>query len=347
MKTKNKSKKRKAMALAICTVFLVAVVPIPISGMQLSQPTSAPRTPYVGEIFTGTYLKIGIEDQYGDFGVEDPVTGEPVGFQYPIGTAYESLAIGWWGEGYVIAYDGEVFYHQPNYGTYGNMTPLWDWVISDTPTKAEYVVAAQAGDIRAYFYFVFPKASSNVYLYTILQNTGTTTLSDVYYKRLVDWDVGSSPGTDDWTWFAPYNAAIAWDDVPGVGTVYNYVIGDPAPDLYDLEAWDDMDIVGVGASYVTSNFPAVMADYDGNVGLHWKLGSLRPGDYKVICTVYGAFSSKTASTSLAEELRDVSETAQDEYNKIICISEKAATPESKPTQLQEIATGIGEQIGTK
>jgi len=303
-----KSIKTKAMALAICLVLLGAI--IPISAALLSQPTSAPKTPYVGDVFTGRYLKIGIEDQYGDFGISDP---ESVGFQYPIGEEYESLATGWWGEGYVIAYDGEVYYHQPDHGTSGGMIPVGSYVISNTPTEARYLVVAQAGDIRTYFYFIFPKATRNVYLVTILHNTGDTNLSKVYYKRLVDWDVYRSPGTDDWTWLSPYSAAIAFDSVPGVGTVYNYVMGYPAPDEYDLDAWDDDTIVGVGSSHVKSDYPSVITDYDGFAGLHWHLGSLAPGEYKVILTVYGAFSS-SSSTSMVEELRDVSEMIQDAYN---------------------------------
>jgi len=306
-----KSVKTKAMALAICLVLLGAI--IPISAALLLYPTSAPKTPLVGEVFTGRYLKIGIEDQYGDFGITYP---ESVGFQYPIGEEYESLAVGRWGEGYVIAYDDNVYYHQPCYGISGGMIPVGSYVISDTPTEVRYLVVAQAGDIRTYFYFIFPKATRNVYLYTILHNTGDTNLSKVYYKRLIDWDVCQPTlGTFDnsWTWLPSANAAIAFASVPGVGTVYNYVMGYPAPDEYDLNAWDDDTIVGVGSSHVKSDYPSVITDYDGFAGLHWYLGSLAPGEYKVILTVYGAFSS-SSSTGMVEELRDESEMIQDAYN---------------------------------
>ena len=63
--------------------------------MLLVLPAAVTAYYYNGDYFTGTYLRIGVND-YGVLGIQDATLGD-IGFQYPIGSGYESLAVGWWG----------------------------------------------------------------------------------------------------------------------------------------------------------------------------------------------------------------------------------------------------------
>ncbi|MBS7629824.1 hypothetical protein KEJ23_07690, partial [Candidatus Bathyarchaeota archaeon] len=57
---------------------------------------------YGGRVYIGSYIRVGVND-YGALGVHDSNLGA-VGFQYPIGPDYESLAIGNWYEGWSVFY---------------------------------------------------------------------------------------------------------------------------------------------------------------------------------------------------------------------------------------------------
>jgi subtilisin family serine protease len=239
-------------------------------------------------IFTGDHLKIGVSE-FGELGTAG------VGFQYPIGDSYESLAVGWQGDGYLVAYDGEIYTHYPDGPNVGTLTLVSENTIANTPDIAEHEVVVMTGDgkLKLTFLFDFQKHTKFVTVKTTITNISDEILNDVYYKRVTDWDVWSLLGwwgaTNWWGWDENYNLGVAFLTPAETGSEYAYMgtAGYPSPTGYDLDAWDDQTSRGFGWSRDTT--PITSPEWtDGCLGLHWSLGSLSPGASKDVYSIYAA-----------------------------------------------------------
>jgi len=239
-------------------------------------------------IFTGDHLKIGISE-FGELG-----TGG-VGFQYPIGDSYESLAVGWQGDGYLIAYDGEIYTHYPDGPNVGTLTLVSENTIANTPDIAEHEVVVMTGDgkLKLTFLFDFQKHTKSVTVKTTITNISGEILNDVYYKRVTDWDVWSplgwwGPG-NWWGWDENYDLGVAFLTPAETGSEYAYMgtAGYPSPTGYDLYAWDDQTSRGYDGYRDTT--PITSPEWtDGCLAHHWSLGSLSPGGSKDVYSIYAA-----------------------------------------------------------
>jgi len=237
-------------------------------------------------IFTGDHLKIGVTE-FGELGEEG------VGFQYPIGDSYESLAVGWWGDGYLIAYDGEIYTHYPSGPNVGTLTLVSETTITNTPDIAEHEVVVMTGDgkLKLTFLFHFQKHTKFIIVKATITNISDEILNDVYYKRVTDWDVWSPLGWWDamnwWGWDGNYDLGVAFITPAETGAEYAYMgtAGYPSPTGYDLYAWDDLDIRGFGWWRDTTPITSPAWE-DGCLALHWSLGSLSPGGSKDVYSIY-------------------------------------------------------------
>jgi hypothetical protein len=257
-----------------------------------------------GSTFTGTYIKIGVNPG-GTFGVGNVTYGIGTGFQYPIGTAYESLAYAWWGEGYAIAYrytDGvswysKVAYWQPGYGWPPPATTgirlIGAYISRNDAIKAIYVAKVQTLDqvLNVTFTFTFPKDQKYVILKTDIKNTGLYgTVKDVIYKRLVDWDVHSWTSYNYWTNDAT-GAYASYNDTAAKKYWTMSVSGHPITSTVslayiDLYAWDDETIRGPGAYSIQSG--GRMLYGDGMATLCYDFYDMGSGTTKTAETTYQA-----------------------------------------------------------
>lgn len=285
---------------------------------QSAVPSTTP-TPIPGVVYTGMYLRIGI-NKGGTFGVN--ITADPpmlVGFQYPIGYPYESLAIWWWGEGYVIAYKvwedemwiDKIAYWWPSLGwpppAFCRMQYVSSGEYMNDDNRAVFWsrMMTTDGALKLTFAFSFPKHQKYVLLQTIIQNTGKYgKLRDVLYKRIVDWDVhGPMMQTSINCWTSDAHAAYASLFNPEfnrwfVMSVAGY--SNPTPALEDLVgyvdlwAWDDIDAWGGTAR--TTRWPGEMdiqshdrcLFIDGNAAIYYDLWDLDAGEKRNVWTVYQA-----------------------------------------------------------
>jgi hypothetical protein len=289
--------------------------------MQGSTPEGTP-TPIPGNVYTGKYIRIGV-NRGGTFGTGNGTDMFGVGFQYPIGNLYESLAWAWWGEGYVIAYKVEM----PD-GTWNDRIAYW-WPSLGWPppafcrmvhvSSAEYmndhnraifysVMMTADKALKLTFAFTFPKHQKYVLLQTVIQNNMNVRLRDVLYKRIVDWDVhGPMMGEiDQWTndAHAAYASALnpelqKWI----VLSVAGYTNPTPYPPgglsdyvgYVDLWAWDDIAAWGPGG-YNTTRDPGEfdwqshdrVLMIDGNAAIYYDLWDLAPRETRNVWTVYQA-----------------------------------------------------------
>ncbi|MEM2165204.1 MAG: hypothetical protein QW071_06160 [Candidatus Bathyarchaeia archaeon] len=78
---------------------------------------------YIGKTYTGSYLRVGVNN-YGALGIYDSDLGEDVGFQYPIGYDYESLTVGWWGDGWSVFYGSNSAGFSPTDDAWGTIEGL-------------------------------------------------------------------------------------------------------------------------------------------------------------------------------------------------------------------------------
>ncbi len=284
--------------------------------------TLSPTTYITGDIFTGDYVRIGIND-FGTIGVGQGFLG--VGLQWAGDTPFaypttESLAIAYWGEGFLVGYNEmnpftlaptlrhEAFY-QPDFGaplpafTNLSVVPGAKLVHEfDNSAFKEVVLTTNDGLLRLTFSFVFDKLQPGLVLKTQIQNLSTKPLRDVVYKRIVDFDVLASFYND---WSAGAFEATAAENVPGGLGYVPTGLDLPArmtvsgqqghqqplkrsflvpmmPTLVDLWAWDD----------ITTRAPMrienshMMTEDDCNAALHYSLGYFAPGESKDVFTIY-------------------------------------------------------------
>lgn len=272
-------------------------------------------SPIPGNIFERNYLRVGIND-LGTLGVtngttlSDPGVGfqsvSDVPFQFP---TTESTAVGWWGEGYVISYQGMVgdtcsscktAYFQPGFGwpcSRCNVQPISSVV--GTNTKEVSIKAANDENLTVTFEFLL-RGDPSLYLKTTFKNVGTLPMK-VSYKRIVDWDICSdainnnwaSTATDAYAWgyCGPLNRMVQLT-MAGHDGEYNlpnkfvqagiYDLSIPIVKFVDLNAWDDM--TTNAPIDVVQSYAPISGDY--NAGIYYSIGELKPGESKSVYTIY-------------------------------------------------------------
>ncbi len=258
------------------------------------------REYYSGKVFTGKFIRVGIND-YGVFGVWDEGLGA-TGFQYPIGGEYESLAVGWWGDGWSVFYGNVRAGFSPHDGAWGTIEGVMPKV-STTPTRDGYIhtIVMNTSDrqLQIAFKFRFYNDKKFVSVVMFVKNIGGSVVSDLEVKKIVDWDVWM-PYIGD---FSNYwgmdnvrrprlNLAVAFINssiIPGVPSVYMGFASLEKPTNYDLN-WDSYKYRGiydpVKTSLTSDGKASVWEDYC--VVYQWVLGQLKPGETKVIHMVYAA-----------------------------------------------------------
>jgi len=317
-------RKRKVQAgfaaISIAGILLVSMASLGLFAGSSTSPSPMPQsatpkgtpTPIPGVIYAGTYLQIGINNG-GTFGVGNGTDGFGVGFQYPIGNPFESLAIWWWGEGYVIAYkvfvDGvwldRIAYWWPSLGwpppAFCRMVPVASGEYMNDDNRAVFWSQMRTIDLALTltFAFSFPKEQKYVLLQTVIKNNFGTKLRDVLYKRIVDWDIHQKM-INEWTndahaaYASLYNPSLDRRITLSVAGYSN-----PTPTLsdligyVDLHAWDDIN--AWGTSNTTRN-PGKMdiqshdkpLIIDGNAAIYYDLWDLNPRETRNVWTVYQA-----------------------------------------------------------
>ena len=236
-------------------------------------------------------LSIGITE-YGE------LCGYPIGFEYPSG--YEHLTVGWFGEGYLLGYNGTSKYTYPD-DRDGLINPIAVTILENSTTmfRAKVVTVTDDGQALIENEFIFPKMSRHVTLVMKVINIGNSTLTDVVLKRNVDWDVDTG-GINGWAsyenyfnWYSPLNLGYAWTNTsiggPGTTGAYHYcgVAGFPTPTLHDLYGWDDRYENPTYVDYSEGVFCG-----DGLVTLHWDLGNMTPGESRIVKIVYAVADSE-------------------------------------------------------
>jgi hypothetical protein len=282
------------------------------------------NTTIPGEIFTGDYLRIGINNA-GSLGVGDIFVNPGVGFQWAGDDpnkfpSTESAAIWFWGEGYKIAYkeregrnlvDTVAWYHPsiagypPVPGT--NIIPVSEKLIIDDKQKAvkEIKVKTKDNKLLITFLFTFLKQYPELNLETTIKNTGKVPVRDVVYTRLVDWDVctdtynnWASTGHEAYAWVTTKDPQCRLPDRMIQLTIAGH---DGAFKKFDLSA--KFDLLGLPlpvVNYVDLNawddmtirspmdvvqsFVPILGDY--NAGVYYKIGELKPQESKTVYTVY-------------------------------------------------------------
>ena len=269
-------------------------------------------TPIPGNVYTGMYIRIGV-NWGGTFGVGNGTDGFGVGFQYPIGNQFESLAIWWWGEGYVIFYktlsptgvwvDNKAYWW-PSLGwpppPFCRMVHVAHGQYMNDDNRAVFWSTMKTidGALTLTFAFSFPKHQKYVLLQTVIKNNLGAKLRDVLYKRIVDWDIHQEI-LNHWT--SDAHAAYAslfstrenrWIELSVAGytnpTLYPHLVS-----YVDLWAWDDIDAWG---NSTTTRDPGKMDIqshdkpllFDGNAALYYDLWDLNPYETRNVWTVYQA-----------------------------------------------------------
>jgi len=272
-------------------------------------------TPIPGNVYTGMYIRIGV-NWGGTFGVGNGTDGFGVGFQYPIGNQFESLAIWWWGEGYVIFYktlsptgvwvDNKAYWW-PSLGwpppPFCRMVHVAHGQYMNDDNRAIYWSQMKTidGALTLTFVFSFPKHQKYVLLQTVITNNFGTKLRDVLYKRIVDWDVHQAVANlwtnDAHAAYASYfNQSLNKEIVLSVagytnptatlGNLIGYV---------DLVAWDDIRAWNT-TTWDTTRDPGKMDIQshnkplliDGNAAIYYDLWDLNPRETRNVWTVYQA-----------------------------------------------------------
>ena len=308
---------RKTVLLALVLVTVLVSATAVMGRQTRSEKNIAPSIPavssyYNGNVFTGTYLRLGLND-YGVLGIYSG--GDAIGFQYPPDLDYESLATGWWGDAWSVFYNSSSAGFSPDddaWGTISGSTPtvtitpmpdgiLFTSIVDTTDGNLRINTTIRAYNSRKYFVVIVN-----------LTNIGDDLLSNVEYKRHVDWDVWEPVvGDYDNYWGldnirAPaLHLAVAFVNTSiAPGTVYMGLGALQAPDAIDLD-WDDYTSRGISGGYVTFIQPDGTTDtlFDGAVVYDWLLGDLSPGDSVSLKLVYAAGDTlEELETSVSEGL---------------------------------------------
>ncbi len=208
-------------------------------------------------------------------------------FQMPIGAANENLAVGWWGEGWLIHTPAiGSAYHYPSTGAGGAVTQVDD-VYTDSERYVTYRITVdlgEEGELLTDFEWTLDREDCDLTLRTTIENQADYA-QDVAYKRVVDWDnLDSANANGPTTGF--YNAQWSEDGRTATATRHHTVgtmsvplyecrttvLGTELPDTIDLDAWDDYRSTGTGSDYMQGSFSG-----DGNAAFHFSRAALPPG----------------------------------------------------------------------
>ena len=319
--------------LGILMAFAMATAAIPGGSQQPQQDkidksaigkASISSTTIPGEIFTGDYLRIGINNA-GSLGVGDIYVNPGVGFQWagdiPYGSlSTESAAIWFWGEGYKIAYKERekkmlvdtVAWYQPSLGGFPpapetNIVPVSEKLLINDTQKAvkEIKVKTKDNKLLITFLFTFLKQYPELNLETTIKNTGKVPVRDVVYTRIVDWDVCTDTYNN---WASTGHEAYAWvttkDPMCGLpnrmiqltiaghdGAFKKFASTDtigllntPLPVVNYVDLNAWDDMTIRSPGEVVQSFVPILGDY--NAGVYYKIGELKPQESKIVYTVY-------------------------------------------------------------
>ena len=318
--------------LGILLAFAMATAAIPDGSQQQQdkidksaiREASISSTTIPGEIFTGDYLRIGINNA-GSLGVGNIYVNPGVGFQWA-GTvpntfpSTESAAIWFWGEGYKIAYKERekkmlvdtVAWYQPSLGGFPpapetNIVPVSEKLIIDDKQKAvkEIKVKTKDNKLLITFLFTFLKQYPELNLETTITNTGKVPVRDVVYTRIVDWDVCTDTNNN---WASTSHEAYAWvtTNFPMCGlpnrmiqlTIAGHdgaykkfastdtisLLNTPLPVVNYVDLNAWDDMTIRSPGDVVQSFVPILGDY--NAGVYYKIGELKPRESKTVYTVY-------------------------------------------------------------
>lgn len=272
-----------------------------------------------GAMFSGEFLNIGFSN-FGELDWAEPTpargdgSGAGYGFEYKPATAAqgwtaESLATGWQGEGYLIAYgDTNVAgYSYPSDGHPG-LVLVKQETIEDNPEFAVRRVVVETADhrLRIAYTLKFPKHSKMVVMHAEFENIGWDMLGDVRYKRVMDWDANGDAGSNvDFQWMEDLHL-VKVDDQIG-DTWYTYGVAVPNPENWgmmydrDLDAWDDYTRPDHGYSWQ----PDGPESGDKNVGLYFALGNMNPGERRMVTLLYAVGEGDSQEDSLEDLLNSL------------------------------------------
>jgi len=314
-----------AVALAILLISSLAVAALKSPQTEEISVESCPD-PVPGEIFTGDYIRVGI-NHAGTLGVsqKEACSDPGVGFQWagdkPFGdlaSSTESAAIFWWGEGYKIAYKEReidrwvdtVAYWQPGFGfpprPESNIVLESERLIINDKQKAVKEIKVRTADKKLLITFTFTllKQYPELNLQTTIMNAGRVPVRDVVYTRIIDWDVCTDVVNN---WASTGHEAYAWDvctplsspdDVAIPKMVQLTIAGHDGTFMRAYRLLDNpVPIVNYVDLYAWDDMTvrrpnlAVQSfvpvpDVDYNAGVYYKIGELRPGESKTVYTVY-------------------------------------------------------------
>lgn len=232
-------KKIQIVATAAIALGILLVSSLAMASPQQKNEVGITATPTCipGEIFTGDYIRVGINPG-GTLGVTNGTNmstciGDPgVGFQWAGDAVFtfpstESAAIAFWGEGYKLAYKEEhdgvmvdtVAFYQPDLGypppPISKIIPISETLIMEDDQKAVKEVKVMTNDskLELTFLFTFLKRYPELNLQTTIKNIGSEPVRDVVYTRIWDIDVCSTFGN---TWASTGHEAYAWDVCPPI-----------------------------------------------------------------------------------------------------------------------------------
>jgi len=299
MRTRN----RIDVVLTLCLI-VVLVTPL----MAVAQ--------YEGSVFTGKYLRVGINN-YGALGIDDSELGL-VGFQYPIG--FDSITPGWVGDGWAVFYGERALGFSADDELWGNESNIVPTIKTQT-LKDGYLrtITMNTDDSQLQLTFKFRTYTDKKFLVVIafIKNTGESTITDLEFKKNVDWDVLSFDWeTDYWGEDSirkpAFNLAVAFQNATNMGgdmlpesllgimangfpsQVYLGFASFEKPTGYDLdwgqEEWDYYyrGMPAYPEQPLISAAGTTSWQGDGAAVYDWYLSTLNPGQTKAIHMVYAA-----------------------------------------------------------
>ncbi len=289
----NKRVFPRKVILTLSVIVIMAMFPLKVAYSQVP-----PQ--YKGDVFQGTYLRVGVND-YGVLGIVHD--SEDIGFQYPNGSQYESLAVGWWGDGWSVFYGENSAGFSPDDGSWGtisSVSPTTSLTYDKYGIVKTCVIRTDDGQLEITFKFRFMYDKKFLILAMFVKNIGTTTITDLEVKKIVDWDVWQ-PTLGDYDNFwgmdnirrPNMNLVVAFINSSAstgiLRPVYMGFASREKPTDYHLD-WDDYLERGIYSPYkISLSYKGTSPDFfDGCAVYQWLLGNLKPGETKTLHFVYSA-----------------------------------------------------------
>ena len=337
------------MLIAAFSVPVVAVEESPQSeylvDKTVSETISITPSGMTGDDFwylTDSGLRVGME--HGHFATDDL----GYGFRRPDNSAYEHLAVAWYGEGFTVGYGGgsTIAYSYEDSPYYSGWTGV-AYTNNVFPDREEYVWSGNVGDLKVTQTAIVYKAEHDVALRIEIKNNGSTTISDARYKRIVDWDIDRVT-SNYWDYFTLPDGAefqVATGRTLHLGDVYHQAAvvvpgggcSKPAT-LHDQYGWEDM----YWSTTVTQ------PDYnctliDGNALFQWNFSLAPDEEYDIV--LFYLVDNATNCTDTANIKADY-----DELFRKICRLTKTLDPEEGGlgtvvnVTIDNVMVGAGENV---